>query len=80
MRTRGRLERLGEDICDELEAIFEEALEGNEALPAWAYVVADVWVEEGRDLRVFADCQCQYNRGPVEQVGDRDVDLCEPRR
>lgn len=80
MRTRGRLERLGRDICGELEAVFGEALDGGEDLPSWARIVADVWVEEGRDLRVYADCQCQYNRGPVERVGDRDVNLCEAGR
>ena len=80
MRTRGRLTRLGGEICDELESVFVEALDGSETLPRWAALVAEVWDDEGRELRVFADCQCTYNRGPVELVGDRDVDLCEATR
>lgn len=77
MRTRGRLDRLGRDICTELEAVFGEALDGSDELPSWARIVAEVWDEEGRDLRIYADCQCQYNQGPVELVGDRERNLCE---
>ncbi len=75
LKSRNRLERVGADVCHDLEVLFEDSLAG-ESVPDWARRDAGVWFRSGRQLSVTATCSCAYNNAPDIALVDPEQNLC----